>query len=538
MNASAVLTGAGAGSLRRLATSSAALTLLLIGGLVAFYHQTFGAMVDIWSRSDTFAHGFLIAPISLWLIWLQRHTLATMPSRPSWAGHALLAAAASAWLLGNLASVDVVMQFALVFMIVGVVLARHGWALTRQVSFPLGFLLFMVPFGEFLFAPMMDWTTGFLIHALRFTGVPVFAEGHTLVIPSGHWEVVEGCSGVRYLIASLVIGCLYAHLNYRSPLRKLGFIAASVIVPVLANWMRAWGIVMLGHFSDNRIATGVDHLVYGWVFFGVVIAALIWLGGRWQEPVRAGAPAERQPDAGQSAEWPSASEGVPAGGATLVQGPLQSVRLLLLAGVAVLGQAIPVVLDAAANHGAVNIALPAQFSEWQQVPQARLPDWTPHYQGMVSVDHRAYARSGEEAVGSYLAYYRDQKPGHEMISFENRVLVSKHPVWRGRGQGMANTQIGSMPVQVHTFEMAAGDERQMVWYAFWVNGRWTASPLRVKAWQALSRLMGRGDDAAVLMLHTRIDDAGRAAAVERLNHMAGRLGALLPQVLASAGGGQ
>ena len=52
------------------------------------------------------------------------------------------------------------------------------------------------------------------------------------------------------------------------------FIAASIVVPIVANWLRAYMIVMIGHLSNNKYAVGVDHLIYGWVFFGVVMMLL------------------------------------------------------------------------------------------------------------------------------------------------------------------------------------------------------------------------------------------------------------------------
>ena len=96
--------------------------------------------------------------------------------------------------------------------------------------------------------------------------------------------MVEACSGIRYLIASMTLGTLYAYLNYDSTQRRLLFIALSAIVPIVANGLRAFLIVMIGHHSDMKLATGVDHLVYGWLFFGVVMFFLFSLGALFSEP--------------------------------------------------------------------------------------------------------------------------------------------------------------------------------------------------------------------------------------------------------------
>src|SRR4029077_2223580 len=117
----------------------------------------------------------------------------------------------------------------------------------------------------------------------RASGVPVYREANHFSIPSGRWSVVEACSGIRYIIASVMVGTIYAALAYSSMRRRALFIVASILVPVVANWLRAYLIVMLGHLSNNRIAVGVDHLIYGWVFFGIVMALLFWVGSFWQQ---------------------------------------------------------------------------------------------------------------------------------------------------------------------------------------------------------------------------------------------------------------
>ncbi|MBL0150818.1 MAG: archaeosortase/exosortase family protein [Ideonella sp.] len=124
------------------------------------------------------------------------------------------------------------------------------------MTFPLGFAFFAVPIGEFALPVLMQWTADFTVGAL----------------------------------ASFMVGSLFGYLNYQSNKRRWIFVGLSLLVPVLANWVRAYMIVMLGHLSNNRLATGVDHLVYGWVFFGVVIMGLFTIGARWAEPPVPGQP--------------------------------------------------------------------------------------------------------------------------------------------------------------------------------------------------------------------------------------------------------
>ena len=253
--------------------------------LLALYWETPASMVSIWYRSDTFAHGFLVLPIAGWLVWRMRRDLEALspsPSRSPWPIVAMVASACI-WFVGDLADVLAARQLAWVTLLVAGVWLLLGDHITRRLAFPLAFLYLAVPIGEFLMPTLIEWTADFTVAALRASGVPVVREGMQFEIPTGTWSVVEACSGLRYLIASATVGVLYAYLTYRSMGRRIAFVIASLIVPLVANWLRAYMIVMIGHLSNNRLAVGVDHFVYGWLFFGLVMLLLFWIGTLWRE---------------------------------------------------------------------------------------------------------------------------------------------------------------------------------------------------------------------------------------------------------------
>ncbi len=264
-------------------SSVALLVVLILACVLALYWRTTLSMVAIWTRSETFAHGFVIIPIFCYLLWRKRDALNGLVPTPCWGALIGIVAAGFAWLVGELVNAASVSQFAMVAMVPFGVWAILGTRIATTLLIPLAFLFFAVPFGEFLVPMLMDWTAHFTVLALRATGVPVYQEGTFFTIPTGMWSVVEACSGLRYLIASLMVGCLYAYLSYRSPIRRAAFIGASLVVPIIANWLRAYMIVMLAYLSSNRLAVGVDHLIYGWVFFGLVMVLLLWIGSRWRE---------------------------------------------------------------------------------------------------------------------------------------------------------------------------------------------------------------------------------------------------------------
>lgn len=470
-----------------------ALVLLQVA-IVLLYWDTAAAMVGIWARSDTFAHGFLVPPISLWLIWRGRDRLVGLQPKPSLPWLIPMALAAGAWLLGDLVGVNGLTQFALVALIVLAVPLALGWTATRAMLFPLLFLFFCVPVGEFLLPLLMERTADFTVMALRLSGIPVFREGLQFVIPSGNWSVVEACSGVRYLIASLMVGSLFAYLNYQSLSRRLVFVGVSIVVPIVANWLRAYMIVMLGHLSNNRIATGVDHLVYGWVFFGVVIMIMFMIGSRWSEPDRVPVPR------------PAAAFGlsVPA-----FPTPLHMVALCAALVIAALPHAAERTLQGQLSKAPVQMGAPiGGQAGWSAM--AEPADWQPKFYGAVAQQHTLYRR-GDQVVGVYVGYYRDQGPERKAVSSVNVLVSSENPVWNPIGVSRieVTTNGAALPWRAthllgKTGGLTSTRRHRTAWQSYWIDDRFTDGDVQAKLYGAVGLLAGRGDDAAIVVLHTEL----------------------------------
>lgn len=453
--------------------AAALLALLLV------YWPTAASMAQIWGRSETFAHGWLIAPISLALVWRVRHRLARMTPQLDALGFLLLAAAGAAWLVAAAGQVQVVQQYALAAMIPAVVLALAGRGIARAIAFPLAFLLLAVPAGEGLLPGLMEFTADFTVAALQLSGIPVYREGNFFAIPSGQWSVVEACSGLRYLIASFTVGAVYAYLTYSSLRKRAAFMALSIVVPILANGLRAYFIVLIGHFSDMRLAVGIDHFIYGWVFFGAVILLLFWLGARWRDE---SAPVVFNTNMGP-ARPPSTR--------ALAAGAL---------GVLAVAAAWPVYaayLDGAAEHTNLSIDAPEGAGGWTR--EAAPAGWRPEYQGAAASAFAHYRKDGR-VVALYLARYRHQRQGAELIGSGNSIAGAERAGWLAVGEASRSEPLGATRLELRQTRLRAGAQRLLVWDWYRVAGRDLSSPYLSKALLARDKLLGRGDDAAAVVL--------------------------------------
>jgi len=258
--------------------------LILVWAVV--YQDAIRAMEAIWATSDTFAHGYFILPISLWLVWRDKENFLQSKIQPSWLALPLLAASLFVWLFAYSADINVLGQLSAVTSLVLLIWLVIGNKLAWRYKFPLMYLFFAVPMGENLIPLLQDVTAWFTVFFLKLNGIPVYVDGLYIQIPTGMFEVAVACSGIRYLIASVAVGTLFSYLTYSKTYKKILFVIFALSLPILANGIRAYGIVAIAYYSDMKYATGADHLIYGWLFFGVVIMLMFWIGGFFADKVQ------------------------------------------------------------------------------------------------------------------------------------------------------------------------------------------------------------------------------------------------------------
>ena len=344
-----------------------------------------------------------------------------------------------------------------------------------------------MPAGEIFVPTLIDWTADFTVSALRWSGVPVYREANHFIIPSGAWSVVEACSGIRYIIASVMVGTIYAAVAYRSAGRRAAFLAASVLVPIVANWLRAYMIVMLAHLTNNKLAVGVDHIIYGWVFFGLVMLLLFWVGSFWQEE-----------DAVSRATSPGSLKGAGTAGT--------GARALFAAAVAATAIAaiwppINAVVARPVTAAAPTLNALAGAGGWVPVPAASAP-WKPHYSGYASYISQTF-RKDDRTVELYLAFFRNQGKGRELITSGNVLIEKREFNWRQLTTGYDNIDWAGGRAEAYRAEIAGPGSRLEAYRLYWINGTITSSDYVAKALTAWSKLRGRGDDSALIVVYAQ-----------------------------------
>jgi exosortase A len=259
------------------------ITGIIITVLFAFSYS-FNKLALTWQNSNTYGHGFLILPIVLWLANQKKHLLATVVVKPSFFALLLVGITSFAWFIGVLIYINVVEQFVLFSLFIVLTWAFFGWRVVLALKFPLAFLYFSIPVGDFLIPYLQFITADISVYMIKMLGIPVYRDGMYIQIPNGDFLVAEACSGIRFLISTVTIGVLFSYLNFTSVYKRIVFILFCIAVAIIGNGLRAFLIILIGHLSDMKAAVGFDHLVYGWVFFSIIIAIIFIIGSYMSDP--------------------------------------------------------------------------------------------------------------------------------------------------------------------------------------------------------------------------------------------------------------
>ncbi|MGA1797532.1 exosortase A [Sphingomonas sp. 4RDLI-65] len=372
--------------------------------ILLVFRSDVGDLARIWWTSTTFGHCLFIGPVIAWLVWQRRGELVQLTPTGWWPGLVLVAIGGFGWLMGDAASVGFARQLGLVMMLQGAVVTILGPNVARGLLFPLAYAVFLVPFGEGLEPPLQGITVAIVMPLLHLVGIPAVVDGVLIHAGRYYFEVAEACSGAKFVIAMVAFGVLVANLCFVSWQRRAVFLAVSVVVPVIANGFRAFGTIWAADLTSVEAATGFDHIVYGWVFFGLVMAGVLAIGWRWFD---------RAPD--DPAFDPALLQAIPRH-----RTDLAVATALVLATAAV----FPVWSGAVAGRAQslpAHIDLP-DLPGWRRVPVSTRAPWMPYYPGADHYLFGRYADASGATVDMSIAVFGSQHEGKELIAFGTGVL--------------------------------------------------------------------------------------------------------------------
>lgn len=456
----------------RLAGTFAIVVLTIAAGVGASW-PAIRQLSDHWKNTEllSYAHGYIIAALSAWLIWRARPEVEAAGSAPSWPFVILTGLLSIAWYLAWISGLEIGYEVLLPLILLAAVAGAVGLGAVRAVGFGIGFACFALPLWDHLVnSYLLSLSTRGVTVLARLTGLPAYIEGNTVHIPSGSLLISGGCSGVNYFLVALAIAALHGELNRDRLRHRVLLLAIAAAMAIFMNWVRIYGIVLNAHLTDMKgYLVAVDHYRYGWVLFGVMLVGFFWIARRIApvgDPVQVSA--QPRPVAAAA--------------------PLPTEFIAVLAALAI-GPSLTTVAEKRTDDGAyVDITLPNGSGGWLG-PTGAVPRWMPEYPKADAEVIGEYQRDGM-SVAAYVNVYAYQTQGHELIAVGNSMLgdsswqadTSRQAVARGTSANFSYVEV---------IATAPSHERWVIAYVYYVGGRTFIGSITSKLYYGIAVLQGR-----------------------------------------------
>jgi exosortase A len=453
-----------------------ALWLALVAAMIAANPGTAEFALRTW-QVDAYGHSWLVVAISIWLVWRLRRPLLALEPSPSLLGMSALALIAVFWWLGYALEVRALQQLAMTAAVTGITWALLGTRVSWLLAFPLLYLFLTVSAWDVFMRPMQDATAALSAPLLRLVGVPVFQDGVYLWIPEGRFLVDETCAGLRYLLAGLAVGSLYAYLFFDDLWRRALFIALTAAYALALNVVRVAVVVYAGHVSDMQHPWVEAHDNVGWVLFAVGLVLLFVVGSLVQR---------LPPFLRLRAMTPSQPSMRPRRRAGAI-----AVAALVSAGLLAVAPAGAQWLEAraeAASAKAIAPQLPA-VPGWDG-PAPPPASWSPEFPA-ADLQTSAVYNSDTGRVYVYLGWYAYERADAKLLFWGNRLFDRRQWLVAEEGLRHLDGSGESLRVREQVLRQSGGYGVRVIWSWYRLDDTTTASAMQAKLLGLRGVLRGR-----------------------------------------------
>lgn len=473
--------------------------LLAFAFSVAFipFYSVLAGLFFVWNMQPEYSHCVLIPVISLFLIWRERNVLIRTAFRGSWWGLPLLLAGVAMWWIAQLSTIYVIGQYAFLLVLYGLVLALVGPALFARLRMPLFILLFAIPlpafFSNSLSLRLQLLSSALGVDVIRLFGISVFLDGNIIDLGSFKLQVVEACSGLRYLFPLMTLAFILAYLFRAATWKRVLLFLASIPVAILLNSLRIGLIGVTVEYWGARMAEGVLHEFEGWVVFMISLAVLLLFA---KGLVRIGHRGARLRDS-LSLDFGAA----PAGSAGQLRSFPKSflVATALTTAAAIFALNVPERVEVKPARAAF-AEFPLHFDAWsgQRAPLE------PAYLEQLKLDDYLLANFQSDAqlpINVWIAYYDSQRNGQAAHSPRSCLPGGG---WEFASLEQRDIAVAGGAVRVNRAVIVHGSERQLMYYWFQQRGRVVTNEYLVKWYIFEDAITRNRTDGALIRLITPV----------------------------------
>ena len=481
-----------------LAWASILVALIL---LLVTFRSGLKVMVETWGMEE-YSYAYLLPFIVLFLVWQKKEALEKIPFQGSWPGLVLVFAGVALFFIGNLATLYVIVQYAFLLTLAGLVLTFTGWRGFKLIWVPLLILVFMVPLPSFLFnnlsAQLQLISSQLGVAVIRLFGISVNLQGNVIDLGVFKLQVIDACSGLRYLFPLMTLSFIAAYFFKGAFWKRAIIFLSSIPITVFMNSFR---IGVIGVMVDNwgpSMAQGFLHEFEGWAVFmsctGVLIVEMWLLAkiGKEKMPLREAF----------GLDFPAPS---PKDAQVLRRSVPYSfiASVLLLAVVAALSTALPTRVEVPPQRANFS-SFPLQIGEWRG--QGGHLDQI-YIDALKFTDYiiSDYTNRNHHAVNFYVAYYASQRKGASAHSPRSCIPGDGWVIASLTQRTIAGATVNGHPLRVNRTVIQKGDDKELVYYWFQQRGRVITNEYMVKWWLFWDAFTRNRTDGAMIRLTTSVN---------------------------------
>lgn len=479
--------------------------------LLTVFYGGLSVMVQGWSGREEYSHGFALPLVAAFLVWQKKNLLATLPLKGSWTGLLIVGAGVGLYVAGELSTLYVIVQYSFLLVLAGLVLAFLGLPAFRIIWAPLVVLAFMIPLPNFLYQGLSGQlqliSSQIGVSIIRLFNISVFLEGNVIDLGSYKLQVVEACSGLRYLFPLMALAFIAAYF-FNAPWWKRVIVFLSAIpITILMNSFRIGIIgVMVEHWGRSA-AEGFLHQFEGWVIFmacTVVIVGEMWLLDRIG--------ARRGFREAFVVEWPART----APETLVLRRPAPKPflgALLILAVTALASLALPARVESAVQRKDL-AQFPMTLDQWRGTPEKL----DAIYLETLKLDDYLLANFSSKArrpVNLYVAYYASQRKGESAHSPRSCIPGGGWEIADLTQRRIHAASVAGGTLQINRVLIQRGDDKALVYYWFQQRGRIMTSEYLVKWYLFWDALMRNRTDGALVRLVSEVNGAEPLEAADR-----------------------
>ena len=471
------------------------ISLLLVAVILAIltYWNGLAEAVFRWGSQEEYSHGYLIPLVTLYILWEKKGVILAAIGPPLWSGILVILMALTVFIVGEISALFVLIQYSFVLLLVGLSLVSIGRA-TKYTFVPILLLLFAIPLPYFievvLTAKLQLMSSALGVSFIRMFQIPVYLEGNVIDLGVYQLQVVEACSGLRYLFPLMSLGFIVAYFYQAAFWKRSLVFLATIPVTILMNSFRIGAIGVLVDNWGISMAEGFLHDFEGWIIFmacAVILLVFIWTLEKLTNKgssLAAVFGVVEAPDAFSLQSTVNRTDNKP-----------MIIGIIFLAAVLVLTQFLDKRTEQVPEHVSfVNFSM--SLDSWQG-KHDRLDKDVIDKLGMTDYLLANYYNKQLAPVNFYVAYYESQRKG--VSPHSPRVCIP------GGGWEIADlTRITASDHPVNRVIIKKGSQRQLVYYWFQGHGRIVANEYINKWYLFLDAIFKNRTDGALVRVVTNV----------------------------------